>query len=111
MPMPTWKLLYSTDYSALYIDETGVSELHIAQDYDDVDEEDVEAIAAMVYRFPLVSLDSSRTDLPHPTESYLPWFADSLGDIASSCGRSVADLVADLCSGDPRALASAYERI
>ena len=128
MSQPDWKLIYATDYSALYRDATGVypPELRIAQTDDDVDEGDIEATAARVYRFPLdrcyratrddgstvlVSLNPVRTDLPYPIESYVPWFRKHLGSIASSVGRSVDEIVDDLCSDDPARLASAYEDI
>lgn len=126
---PQWKLVYATDYSALYLDATGVypPELVIAQTLDDADQDDIEATAAVVYRFPLdrcwqVTRDDGSTflceqnparesELPYPIASYRPWFADHLGAVASSVGGTVAELVAGLCSDDPVDLASAYESI
>lgn len=126
---PIWKLLWSTDYSALYTDETGVypPELQIAQTDDD-------AGITYVYRFPLdrcwqVTDDDGSTfltdmnperatrtgdpfkDLPYPLSHYVPWFRNDLGNVASSVGRSVAEIVGDLCSDDPSRLAHAYEDI
>jgi len=126
---PQWELVYATDYSALYRDATGVypPELCIAQTLDDVDEDDIEATAAVIYRFPLERCwQATRDDgstflceqnpsreatLPYPLYSYKPWYADHLGAVANSCGRTVAELVSDLCSDDPTALASAFEDI
>lgn len=53
MSQPEWELVYATDCEALYRDKTGVyeHELCVAQTIDDVDEDDIEATVAEVYRF------------------------------------------------------------
>lgn len=122
MTQPVWKLVYSTDYSALYIDETGVypPELQIAQEIDDAPS----AERFQVYRFPLercwqVTLDDGSTfltDTDPDSESltgvaHKPWFSDSLGDVARFVGSSTDDLVAALCCDDPATLACVYEAI
>ncbi len=130
---PEWKLLYSTDYSALYVDLTGVHdpELMIADTVDDVDEDDIDATHAVVYRFTLWRCcviteendDGTTTsflceqnqeraaELPHPLSSYRPWYERHLKSVADSIGSTVAELRADLCSDDPKVIASAYEAI
>jgi hypothetical protein len=126
---PQWELVYSTDYSALYRDATGVYPpvLCIAQTLDDVDEDDIEATAAVVYRFPLDRcwrvIDDDGTwylteqnpadaaSLPYPLRSYAPWYAKHLGDVSSSIGCGISDLIDNLCSDSPAALAQAYEAI
>lgn len=132
MSQPNWELVYATDYSALYRDRTGVydPELTIAQIVDDADEDDIEAAAAVVYRFPLercwrVTEDNGdgttttyltdmdpahEAELPHPLRSYVPWYAESLGEVASS-GMPIVELTDALCSDDPKALANAFEAI
>ena len=123
MSQPEWKLLWATDYSALYEDTTGVydPELAVVQTDDNADEDDPQR--NLVYRFPLercwqatrddgstflTDMDPSREDLPYPLTTYVPWFRDSLGDVARSCGDNLASLVKRLCSDDPGDLASAY---
>jgi len=138
---PEWELVYATDYSALYRDKTGVypPELAIAQTLDDVDEDDIEATVAISYRFPLERCwqvsefdeddGSTRTfitdmnparavktgdpykDLPYPLSHYKPWYLKHLKSVADSVGQPVEDLIDDLCTNDPKALASAYESI
>lgn len=141
MSQPEWKLVYATDYSALYTDTTGVypPELAIAQTHDDHDEDNFDSIAATVYRFPLErcwqvtehdeSDGSMRTyltdmnperavktgdpfkDLPYPLSHYRPWFEKHLKSVADSVGSPVEDLIAGLCSDDPATLAMVYEAI
>jgi hypothetical protein len=133
MSQPEWELIYATDYSALYRDKTGVydPELTIVQTVDDADEDDIEATAAVVYRFPLercwrvteptseatfktflTDMDPAReSELPYPLRSYVPWYAKSLGEAASSYGMPIAELTDALCSDDPKALAYAFEAI
>lgn len=133
MSQPEWKLVYVTDYSALYEDATGVydPELMIAQTVDDADEDDIEATAAVVYRFPLercwrvteqnddgttttflCEQDPTRaSELPHRLRSYVPWFATDLRRVADSVGCTLDGIIADLCSDDARVRAGAYEAI
>jgi hypothetical protein len=141
MSQPEWKLVWATDYSALYTDTTGVypPELAIAQTLDDHDEDNFDSIAAHVYRFPLercwqvsehdekdgttrvhlVDMNPERAvktgdpykDLPYELTTYKPWFGKHLKSVADSVGESVADLTAQLCTDDPNLLARAYESI
>jgi hypothetical protein len=126
---PEWKLVYATDYSALYVDATGVygPELQIAQTDDDADADDIDATVAYVYRFELercyrvtrddgssflCSQDPAREhELPHPLGQYVPRFAKSLGDVARSVGSTVEDLIEALCCEDPGTRAEVYEAI
>src|SRR4030095_11548171 len=107
-------------YSALYRDKTGVypPELAIAQTDDDVDEDDIDATVAYVYRFPLdrcwrvtaqnddgtaptylTDMNPAReSELPHPLRSYVPWYAKHLESVAGSIGREVSEIIDDLCS-------------
>ena len=127
MSQPEWQLLSSTDCTALYVDTTGVypPELAVADEVDH-DDEDIEATAAIVHRFPLercwvvdreeasllVSADPHRAhELPHPVSSYVPWFVSSLRQVAESAGTAPKDLSDALCSDDPIELAMAYEAI
>jgi hypothetical protein len=136
MSQPVWKLVYATDYSALYRDETGVypEELAVVQTDDDRDEDDPDR--HHVYRFAvercaIVRLDDNgdvtddptvrgylvhaslvgRTDLPHAWSRYEEWFAKDLASVARSIGSSRADLIAALCSEDAPTRACAYEAI
>lgn len=122
MSQPVWKLVYATDYSALYRDETGVypEELAVAQTDDDRDEDDPDR--HHVYRFAIercaivrgylvhVSL-VGRADLPYAWSRYEEWFAKDLASVARSVGSSCADLIAALCSEDAPTRACAYEAI
>lgn len=125
---PQWELVYATDYSAFYRDVTDVyeAELVIAQTDDDVDEDDIEATSAYVYRFSvdrcwqvtrdgatfLCSQNPAReSELPYPLSTYVPWFAKSLGDVARSVGSTVEDLTEALCCEDPGTRAEVYEAI
>lgn len=119
MAQPKWKLVYSTDYSALFIDTTGVyePELMIAQEWEDDGETKFE-----VFRFPIdklktigkndylvsVKYDSS---WPHPVHQYNEWFADSLDAVASYIGSDEEALIEALISDDPKQRAWAYESI
>lgn len=119
---PRWKLVYSTDYSALFTDETGqyAPEMMIAQEIDDAPARE----RFQVYRFPIERLKivksagnpylvNERWDAswPHPLPQYQEWFAKDLGRVAESSGRTRNDLVRALVSADPRERASAYEDI
>jgi hypothetical protein len=130
---PEWELVWSTDYSALYRDKTGVNdpELMIAQTDDDTDEDDIEATVAYVYRFDLPRLEivripddndprivreylvpfgfSARADLPHDISQYDEWFHKSLASVATTCDH--ASIREDLCSDDVNKRAHAYESI
>jgi hypothetical protein len=127
MSQPEWQLISSTDCTALYVDTTGVypPELAIVDEVHH-DDEDIEATAAIVYRFPLercwivdreevsllVSVDPhSAQDRPHPIARYIPWFASDMRTIAESAGIAPKDLTDALCSDDPVELAMAYEAI
>ncbi len=124
MSQPEWKLLFSTDYSALYTDTTGVyhPELVIAQEY----ETERGTTRWQVYRFSLercyqvtdedgstflTDMDPTTANLPYPLTKYVPWFRDDIGSIAKSCGATAAELVSLLCSDVPQELAQAYEMI
>jgi hypothetical protein len=50
----------------------------------------------------------SRTDLPHPIDSYNEWFNRDLDGPASGVGITVEQYRAELCSEDARARAFAY---
>ncbi len=105
---PTWKLVYATDCSALYIDETGVypPELMIAQDSDDD--------SVYVYRFPLDRLIRNADDSVTNEHGHREWFQTchaGLGRVADFVGSTERDLLAALCSDDPGTRAVAYEAI
>lgn len=119
---PDWKLLWSTDYSALYADQTGVyePELMIAQEY-----EDGRKTEFTVYRF---SVDKQKVvqdpygkkhivpdrwdrTWPHPIHRYEEWFIKDLDDVARSAGTTRSDLIKRLTSDNPSERASAYEDI
>lgn len=118
---PKWKLLASTDRSAIYIDETRAyaPEMEVAEELNEESEERV------VYRFMLERLklvehhdrklylvsEHWREDWPHPVHQYEEWFVDSLDDIASSIGSTRKALVEALISADPQHRAVAYEAI
>jgi len=126
MSQPEWKLLWSTDCSALYEDTTGVyaPELAIAQTDDDTN-------ITHVYRFSLDRCElvrvpedndprivreylvpygfGSRTDLPHDISKYDEWFHKDLTSVAATCDH--ASIREDLCSDDVNKRAHAYESI
>jgi hypothetical protein len=119
---PVWKLVYSTDYSALFVDETGVydPELMIAQEY----ETERGKTKFQVYRFSLDRQKIVRKDgksylvpfgydgsYPHPVHRYQEWFVKDLASIARSSGSSYKTLVKALVSSDPSQRAEAYEAI
>jgi hypothetical protein len=120
MPQPQWKLISSTDTTALFIDETGkyLPELAIVEMTDESSDLDIEATAAVVYRFPLEQCYKSEFGLicvepeiarGNPLADYTPWFARSLDSVADCVGRPVQDLIDALCSNDPCVLAGAYD--
>ena len=116
MSQPQWKLVYSTDYSALYVDETGEysPELQIAQGDDNEYE---------VFRFSLDQCHMVYPDGPmFPQSGFLgsvdgkgefheEWFWDDLKSIADTHGTTKRELVKALTSSDPKKLAWAYECI
>jgi hypothetical protein len=80
---PKWKLVYATDYSALYVDETGVydPQLQIAQENGDHDEDDLASVAAYVYRF---DLDRCKVSDPNGEMRAVADDAIESGDLASA---------------------------
>lgn len=116
MTQPSWKLVYSTDCTALYEDTTGVyaPELAVSEDCGDgtyqvfrfsVDQ------CALVGSYLVLASIATRTDLPHPMPSYVEWFAKDLASVASSVGSSKEDLIEALCHADAGTRAAAYEAI
>lgn len=120
MSQPIWKLLYATDYSALYVDTTGVydPEMEIAEEIFDAPGHE----RFFVYRFPIERLKRVTDDdgniyvVPYrydaswryPASQYREWYLDTIGDIARSVGRTAEDLIDALCSEDPRERSFAY---
>lgn len=119
---PKWKLLTSTDRTAIYVDETGTydPEMEVAEELDEESEE------RTVYRFTLERLKlvehhdrklylvSERwrdEGWPHRIHQYEEWFVDSLDDVASSIGSTRKALVEALISAEPQHRAVAYEAI
>lgn len=109
-----------TDYYSVFVDETGVypPEMVLAQEADD------EGKKFVVYRFPLERFkvvkragtnflvdDAWRPDWPHNTASYEPWFLNDLDAVASSAGRTKADIIKDLVDADPMRRSRAYQDI
>lgn len=121
---PNWIPVYSTDEETLYRDDTGTytEELEIRQESDD-------SPIVAIYRFTLdrCKVEEQTDDdgtthrylVPyaydaswsHPVHAYEEWFADDLADVARSIDVTRDDLVAQLCSEDARARASAYVAI
>lgn len=116
MTQPNWRLVYTTDYSALYEDTTGVyaPELSIAEENEDgtyrVFRFSVDQCALVGDLLVLASI-AGRTDLPHPMPSYVEWFAKDLASVASSVGSTKEDLIEALCCADAGTRACAYEAI
>lgn len=121
MSQPKWKLLWSTDYSAVWLDETGVydPEMEIAQEY-----ERNGKTRFQVYRFSLdkqkavrregvVYIVPARWDetWPHPLPDYEEWFIGDLARVASSIGATENEMIEALTSDDVNDRAGAYESI
>ena len=123
MSDPNWKLVYSTDTEALYIDATGEHDPQLAV----LDEYETKrgTTRYYFYRFDLekykivhVTEDDTTTRYlvpvayeptwPHASQ-YVPWFYGDLKSITESCDH--ASILEDLCSDDPRKLAHAYNSI
>ncbi len=120
MSQPRWKLYEGADYFSVFVDETGVYPPEMVLAQDDADD----ASKFVVYRFPLERFkvvkrsgsnflvnDAWRPDWPHNTASYEPWFLNDLDDVASSCGRTKADIIKDLVDADPMRRSRAHEDI
>lgn len=118
MSQPEWKLIYSTDYSAVFEDKTGVydPEMEIAQEFDEG--------KFLAFRFALPRLKRVRhagTDYivserwdeswPHYIGDYEEWFMKNLTGVADSVGMSKKELVDALLSADVPQRAMAYESI
>lgn len=126
MAQPKWKLLWSTDYTALFEDETGEyePELMIAQEFDDPKgktkfliyrfaverQREVEDYEGDVYLVP-ASIADRRATLPHAIHQYQEWYVKSLADVARSVGESKRSLTEALVSADPSTRAMVYEAI
>ena len=122
MSQPDWKLLWSTDDTAVFVDQTGTydPEMVVAQEY----ETERGKTRFVVGRFSLEQyqivadyfgkhdyLVPAKWDRswPHPASDYEPWFANRLESVARSCGEDVSDLIDNLTSDDPNDLARAYQ--
>jgi hypothetical protein len=120
---PDWKLLWSTDYSALFTDQTGEyePELMIAQEYEDRRGKtefqvyrfsvDKQKIVKDPYGKTFVVPDAWDRTWNDPIHHYEEWFIKDLGDVARSIGDTKASLIDALTSDDPSARAGAYEAI
>lgn len=121
MSQPKWKLLWSTDYSAVFVDETGVyePEMEIAQEYERKGKPRFQ-----LYRFPLDKQKAVRRNgrvyiVPakwdetwsHPIHQYEEWFIADLADVASFIDGTEDDLIEGLISDDVNDRAAAYESI
>ena len=121
-----WKTIYQTDQDWLRIKKDGTEPTieHVQEIGEYEDEEGFTQKKFLLYRFEpeqlklvrdpndshvhyLVPMGYDKT-WPHPVKSYDEWFSDSLADVASSSGRSIDELVADLTSSDPVKRAGAY---
>lgn len=122
MSQPKWKLLWSTDYSALFVDETDVyaPELQIAQEYEtesgktkfqifrfSVDKQKEVRKGNTIYIVP----EHYKETHPHPIHQYEEWFIKDLKGVASSVGSSVEELLEQLTSDNPSTRSGAYEAI
>lgn len=121
MSQPKWKLLWSTDYSALFVDETGVydPEMMIAQESDDdgktkfqvfrfsVDKQKEVRKGNTIYVVP----DRYDESWPHPIKVYEEWYIKDLKKVANSVGGSVEELIEQLASDNPSTRSGAYESI
>ena len=108
MSWPEWKLVAQLgdadpiSYGGYFIyeDATGVyapeGEILISPDDDDAPE------GWQVYRFSLdrcTFIDGVLSDNPHHP-GHAAWFADDINSVASSIGKDIDNMVADLCSED-----------
>jgi hypothetical protein len=122
MSQPQWRRVWATDYSQLFVDETGVyaPELEVAQEIDDAPR----AERFQVFRFSLDKLkivrrdgedhlvcDRYRAEWPHPVHTYVEWFAKDLKSVAATVGTTKAELIVALTGDDINARAGAYESI
>lgn len=116
MSQPTWKCVGNLgdaspkEYGgySVYVDQTGAYPPEA--EYLDVDDE---TGGWTLYRFvlePCTYVDGILSDNKfHP--DFPVWFADKLGNIASTIGRDVDDLRADFLSDDPLIRADAWRAI
>lgn len=123
MSQPIWKLLYATDYSALYVDTTGVydPEMQIAEEIFGAPEHE----RFLVFRFPIERLKRVTDEdgfsyvvpyryepsWPYPASQYREWYLDDLASVARSVGTATEALIVALCSESPRDRAWAFEAI
>lgn len=118
MSQPQWKLLTSTDHSAIFVDRTGVygPEMVYGQE---VDDEHYEVTRFELERFKVVRRAGKNflvpfkwaPEWPHNTASYEPWFLDSLDAVAATVGRTKHEIIKDLTDSSPAVRARAYEDI
>jgi hypothetical protein len=131
MSQPIWKLVWSHDTQALFVDETGVydPELAILDEYETARRTTrfhVYRVCLEGYKIERVTDEDSdgnpttteylvpaayETSWTHAASQYVPWFAKELNAIASSAGRTRDKLIDGLCSDDPRRRARAYSDI
>lgn len=129
MSRPVWRLEWATDYSALYIDETGVyaPELEILEEvFDAPDDQRFLVFSASIERQKVVTEtnpdgsvtqwlvpEAYKPEWRHPISSYPEWYVKHLADVATSCGidSGEEEIREELCSDDPSERARAYESI
>lgn len=128
MSQPQWEQVERADDWLLLHDKTGAydDECEYAQEINDsaTDPDDNEY---EVFRFTLdrqkrvevvddetgqiavyIVPDGYQPDWPHPVLAYQEWFIRDLGSVAASCGRTLEEMIADLCSDDSRRRMHAY---
>lgn len=123
---PEWKLDYSTDTEALYIDATGEydPELALLTKYETMRGTTrfrVHRFGLGPYKIVRVTENDTTTrylvpvnyepNWPHAASAYMPWFYNDLERIADFAEITKVTLLRWLCSDDPRKRARAYADI
>lgn len=106
---PSWKLAFSTDELAIYVDETGRfdPELAVLSEYETARR----TTRYKMYRFAIPRMQLLANGQLANEYGHEEWFGSRLGGVANFTGESVETLRTALCSASPRERALVYDAI
>ncbi len=106
---PSWKLAFSTDELAIYVDETGRfdPELAVLSEYETARR----TTRYKVYRFEIPRMQILENGTLANEYGHEEWFGSRLDGVANFTGESVETLRTALCSASPRERALVYDAI